>query len=240
MINMQIKNPSILIVDDEKAIVKMIETVLRKEGFTQLHTAYTAEEALSLVQTKPITIIILDVMLPDYSGFELCPRLRDISSAYILFLTARISDLDKLTGFAIGADDYITKPFNPLEVVARIKAYLRRAAYETLSISQTTQYEYDQFTVNEQAGEVRVKGKVVNCPAQVYHLLLHFCQHPNQVFSKEQLLDSVWGEDQFYDDNTVMVHIRRVRELIEIDPSNPSTIITIRGLGYKLVEDKKQ
>ncbi len=184
---------TILIVDDEIDISKMIQTVLTKEGFTQIHTAKTAEEALAIVKSKPVDFILLDVMLPDRSGFDLCPELRRISEAYIVFLTAKVSDLDKLTGFAIGADDYVTKPFNPLEIVARIRARLRR---DSISVSTKREnepkptedkqgmYVYDRFTVNEQAGELKVEGQVVPCPAQVFHLLLHFCKHPNRIFSK--------------------------------------------------------
>ncbi|MBY6023437.1 DNA-binding response regulator [Priestia aryabhattai] len=235
---------SILLVDDEVAIVKMMETVLRKEGFQHIYTAHTAKEALDLLQKHLIDIILLDVMLPDKSGFDICPKIRELSNAYILFVTAKVSDLDVLTGFAIGGDDYVTKPFNPLEIAARIKARLRRK--EALleqpnhgqSVSMVKRYTFDHFIVDETAGELIVNGKVVACPAQVFLLLLHFCKNVNIVLSKSQLLEAVWGYNQFVDENTVTVHIRRIRERIEENPGNPKHLLTVRGLGYKLVRGK--
>ncbi|MMZ60271.1 Transcriptional regulatory protein WalR [compost metagenome] len=232
----------ILLVDDEKSIVKMIETVLRKEGFRKIYKAYTAQEALQLLQQYGADIIILDVMLPDQSGFELCPKIREMSEAYILFLTAKASDLDVLTGFATGGDDYITKPFNPLEMVARIKARLRRvASHPSLHVNGfKSRYDFGRFIVDESAGELIVEGKAVACPAQVFQLLLYLCKHPNVVFSKSQLYEAVWGFDGLSDDNTVMVHIRRIREKIELNPSTPHYLVTVRGLGYKLVKEKEE
>ena len=185
-------------------------------------------------------IIILDVMLPDGSGFDFCPKIREISTAYILFLTAKVSDLDVLTGFATGGDDYVTKPFNPLEVAARIKAYLRRTTTTSAkTISHAKFYDFGDFAVDEQAGTLLVNDKQVACPTQVYLLLLFFCKHPNRVFSKSELLEAVWGFDHYVDDNTVSVHIRRIRERIELEPSNPVYLQTVRGLGYKLVKGSR-
>lgn len=230
---------SILIVDDEKSIVTMLETMLRKEGFHQIYTAHTGKDALSIIAKHSIEIIILDVMLPDGSGFDFCPQIRQQTNAYILFLTAKVSDLDVLTGFATGGDDYVTKPFNPLEIAARIKAFVRRKeTHVQLGASTTTngRYDFGRFILDERAGELIVDGKVVTCPSQVYLLLLYFCKHPNLVLSKSSLLEAVWGFDSYVDDNTVSVHIRRIREKIEEDPSNPKHLITVRGLGYKLVK----
>ncbi|MCM3412886.1 response regulator transcription factor [Metabacillus litoralis] len=234
---------NILLVDDETSIVKMVEMVLNKEGFINIFKAYTAREALEIVQQQDIDYIVLDVMLPDLSGFDLCPKIRDISNAYILFLTAKVSDLDVLTGFAIGGDDYVTKPFNPLEIAARIKATLkRRTLSERTSFNNQVKsgnsYDYKGFVVDVDAGELLVKGKVVPCPAQAFLLLIYFCQNPNIVISKQQLLETVWGYDRFVDDNTVTVHIHKLRERIEEDPSNPKYLKTVRGLGYKLVKEK--
>ncbi|MEH7009724.1 response regulator transcription factor [Neobacillus niacini] len=226
----------LLIVDDEKAILHMLTMILKREEFKYIDTACTAEEALTLCQTKRYDLILLDVMLPNRSGFEICPLIRETTNAPIFFLTARSTDLDKLSGFALGADDYITKPFNPLEVVARVKAHLRRHTGKISNTSQTF-YQYGQIYVNTRSGEVTVKGRIVELPAQVYQLLLFFCKHPNQLFSKSQLYEKVWGEEFLGEDNTVMVHIRKLREKIEDDPSNPVHIITVRGLGYKFVSD---
>lgn len=233
----------ILLVDDERSIVMMLEKVLRNEGFSQIFHASSAQEALQMVQEKKPDVIVLDVMLPDQSGFDVCPKIRQISHAHILFVTARTSDLDILTGFATGGDDYVTKPFNPLEIAARIKARLRRGSL-SLDASETRietySYDFGRFSVNETAGELVVEGKSVSCPAQVFLLLLYLCKHPNRIFSKGQLYEAVWGLDGLADDNTVMVHIRRIREKIEVNPSDPRHLVTVRGLGYKLVKENKR
>ncbi|ETI69984.1 response regulator transcription factor [Neobacillus vireti] len=226
----------LLIVDDEKAILHMLTTILKKEAFNLIDTASSAEDALALCQTKRYDLILLDVMLPNRSGFEICPLIRETTDAPIFFLTARSTDLDKLSGFALGADDYITKPFNPLEVVARIKAHLRRHSGKLTNTSKAI-YQYGFIHVNTLSGEVTVGGKTVEIPAQVYQLLLFFCKHPNQLFSKSQLYENVWGEEFLGEDNTVMVHIRKLREKIEDNPSKPCHILTVRGLGYKFVPD---
>ncbi|MFF2448829.1 response regulator transcription factor [Neobacillus sp. NPDC058068] len=228
--------PQLLIVDDEKAILHMLTTILKKEAFNLIDTASSAEDALALCQTKRYDLILLDVMLPNRSGFEICPLIRETTDAPIFFLTARSTDLDKLSGFALGADDYITKPFNPLEVVARIKAHLRRHSGKITNTSKTI-YQYGSIHVNTLSGEVAAGGKTVELPAQVYQLLLFFCKHPNQLFSKSQLYENVWGEEFLGEDNTVMVHIRKLREKIEDNPSKPRHILTVRGLGYKFVPD---
>ncbi|BBI32646.1 transcriptional regulatory protein YvrH [Cohnella abietis] len=218
--------------------------VLRREGFQQLYAASTCAEALDLAVRIVPDIILLDIMLPDGSGLELCSKLREYGNPHILFLTAKASDLDVLRGFAMGGDDYITKPFNPLEVAARIQARLRRLeplAPTASSVNRPNSgvYRYSRFTVNEAEGELIVEGQSVSCPAQVFQLLLHFCKFPGVVFSKTQLYDKVWGINGQGDDSTVMVHIRRIRERIEIDPGNPKLLLTIRGLGYKLVKESQ-
>lgn len=227
--------PHILIVDDEQAILHMLSTILAKEAFRSIDTAGSAEEALELCKQKRYDLILLDVMLPERSGFDICPLIRETTDASIFFLTARSSDLDKLSGFAVGADDYITKPFNPLEVAARVKAHLRRRnGRQTVQPDQTL-YSFGELCINTQSAEVRLGGEPVELPAQVYQLLLFFCRHPNQLFSKAQLYEKVWGEEFLGEDNTVMVHIRKLREKIEQDPGTPKRIVTVRGLGYKFV-----
>lgn len=222
----------LLLVDDEMAILTMLETILHKEGFIHIDTATSAEMALTQCQNQTYDLILLDVMLPGQSGFDICPQLRQLTDAPIFFVTARSSDLDKLSGFALGGDDYITKPFNPLEVVARIKAQLRRIQKVT-SIQPTL--TFPSLTIQMTSGEVYFKNKRIELPAQVYQLLLFFCQHPNQLFTKAQLYEQVWQEAYLGEDNTVMVHIRKLRQKIEDDPSHPTRIITVRGLGYKFV-----
>lgn len=222
----------ILLVDDEIAILMMLKTILTKEGFTNIDTATTAEEALSYCKQQSYDLILLDVMLPGQSGFDICPQIRQLTNAPIFFVTARTSDLDKLSGFALGGDDYITKPFNPLEVVARIKAQLRRIQAQP-EISTTL--HFPQLTIHTASGEVYFQEKAVELSAQVYQLLLFFAKHPNQLFTKSQLYENVWQDAYLGEDNTVMVHIRKLRQKIEDDPSNPERIVTVRGLGYKFV-----
>ncbi|MBP1995730.1 response regulator transcription factor [Paenibacillus eucommiae] len=235
----------IAIVDDEPSIVTMLQMVLRREGFHQLYAASTCAEALDLAVRIVPDIILLDIMLPDGSGLELCSKLREYGNPHIFFLTAKASDLDVLKGFAMGGDDYITKPFNPLEVAARIQARIRRLETEALTASPVKRpnqgvYRFGRFIVNEAEGELIVEGQPVPCAAQVFQLLLHFCKFPGIVFSKTQLYDKVWGINGQGDDSTVMVHIRRIRERIEIDPGNPKLLVTVRGLGYKLVKESQE
>ncbi|CAM4088479.1 transcriptional regulator [Bacillus manliponensis] len=228
---------NILLVDDETAILQLLTTVLQKEGFTNITTATSAEEAMPLVESYHFHLIILDVMLPGKSGFELCPMIRAKTDCPIFFLTAKTSDLDKLSGFLYGADDYITKPFNPLEIVARVKAQLRRQMkYESKAVPNTHTLSFGRFQIDKHAAELIVDNEVTECSAQLFQLLLFFCEHPNYVFSKEELYEKVWGSPAYDgDDNTVMVHIRKLREKIELDPSHPKYIKTIRGLGYKFI-----
>lgn len=231
----------ILLVDDEYAILQMVEMVLRKEGLLHIFKAENGREAMEIIRQEAIDFIILDVMLPDSNGFELCKKIREYTDAFILFLTAKVTDFDILTGFEQGGDDYVTKPFNPLEIVARLKAQLRRNRNERQKplIKNKKRYDFGRFVLDEETGELFVEGALVPCPAQVFLLLLYFCKHPNQVLSKEQLFTAVWGYDHMADDNTVMVHIRRIRERIEPDPGQPVFLCTVRGLGYKMVKDKQ-
>ncbi|QOS77561.1 response regulator transcription factor [Paenibacillus sp. JNUCC31] len=247
---------SILLVDDEQAILHMLKTVLLKEQFVDIDTVTTAEEALTACENKTYHCIVLDIMLPGKSGLEICPFLRQVTDAPILFLTAKTTDYDKLTGFAVGGDDYVVKPFNPLEVVARIKSLLKRYLPTKMGTTITVNppfsdvtssssalqegiYDFGRFQVFEQAGELQVEGQPVTCPALVYQLLLFFCKHPNRIFTKSELYERVWGSEAISDDNTVMVHIHRIRERIEADPSNPVFLVNVRGLGYKLIQPEK-
>lgn len=225
----------ILLVDDEEAILRMLETVMNKEGFRHVDTCTRAEQALRLVEERSYDLLILDVMLPDQNGFDLCAAIRQRTKAPIFFLTAKGTDFDKLSGFAFGADDYITKPFHPLEVVARMKAHLRRT-FRIPAKAEEKVYDFGRFQVNVEAAELIVDGKQVDCPAQVFQLLVFFCQHPNRVFTKEQIYDHVWKDEYgVFDENTVMVHIYKLRQRIEENPAQPKHLVTIRGLGYKLV-----
>lgn len=227
----------ILLVDDEWEITNLLKVTLNKEGFSNVDEASCAEQAYEKIKHKEYDLILLDIILPDGSGIDICKKIREVTHAPIFFLTAKVSDLDKLTGFAVGGDDYITKPFNPLEVAARIKVHLKRQLSVIDNMKQDNfSFKTEQFEVNERSGELKVEGKPVDCPAKELQLLLFLCHHPNQLFSRTQLYEEIWGEESLGDDNTVMVHIRRLREKLEKDPGNPQIIVTIRGLGYKLIK----
>jgi DNA-binding response OmpR family regulator len=225
----------LLLVDDEVGLLDMLTFILRKDGFTQISYAETAEEALDYVQKMTFDLIILDIMLPDMNGFELCRRLRELTNMPILFLTARTMDIDKIMGLTIGGDDYITKPFNPLEVVARIKAQLRRQSLSAQKKNDKEVYNFGSFQLYKREGKLVVNGKEMSCPAKEFDLLCFLCENPNQIFSISYLYERIWGLASVGDENTVMVHIRRLRQKIEKNPNDPKQIITIRGMGYKLI-----
>lgn len=222
----------ILVMDDEQAIGDMVDIILRKEGFGDIDVCATYKEAEELVSKKLYDLHILDIMLPDGTGLELAQKIRHESAAPIFFLTAKSSDADKLRGFMHGADDYITKPFNPMELAARVKVQISR--YLATTEKQRDPYDFGHFRFDPIAAELFVNGETMTLPGKQFHLLELFCNHPGQVLSKEQLYEKVWGEDSFIDDNTIMVHIRRLREKIEVDPSRPEFLKTVRGVGYKL------
>ncbi|MBB6733953.1 response regulator transcription factor [Cohnella zeiphila] len=233
------RNEAILLVDDEEGLLVMLENLLRQEGFARITKAGSAAEALQAARTASFDMIVLDVMLPDRDGFSLCAELRQTVRAPILFLTARSSDLDKLRGLHLGGDDYVTKPFNPMEVVARIQAHLRRssvyAAADIRGPEPEEVYSYEVFTVNRTTGQLIVNGTEIPCPAKELELLLYFCKHPNRVFTAQQLYEQVWGSMIEGDEKTVVIHISRLRKKLEADPSDPKVIVTLRGIGYKFV-----
>ncbi len=219
----------------------MMETLLRKEGFQRISTAATGSEALRLLEAQPFDLIVLDVMLPDTSGFELCQRIRLISSVPILFVTARSGDLDKVMGLGLGGDDYITKPFYPLELVARIQAQLRRQSlYQAAVVQQKPSVlDYGAFVLDKSAGQIIVGGAEIICPAKEFELLCFLCDHPKQVFTALQLYDNIWGTSLMGDEKTVVIHISRLRKKLEADPRDPKIIVNLRGIGYKFVPPHK-
>ncbi|MBW6409576.1 response regulator transcription factor [Clostridium weizhouense] len=227
----------ILIVDDEIEILKLLETVLKKEGFSEIYTAKTMKEGIDEFERVKPDLVILDIMLPDGEGYEICKNIRNNSNVPILFLSAKTEELDKILGFAIGGDDYITKPFSPKEVAFRIKAHLRRANYtnKTNDIENKEKIiKFGPYILNENRAEITKGEKTIELTAKEFKILSLLAHNQNQIISKEKLCDKVWGEDYIGFDNTIMVHIRKIREKIEDDPSKPKYIITVKGLGYKL------
>ncbi|MET4561143.1 DNA-binding response OmpR family regulator [Lysinibacillus parviboronicapiens] len=226
----------ILVLEDERAIAEMIEIILRKEGIDNITLCDTVQGAMREIGREEFDFYLLDIMLPDGSGLEMAKRIRENSDAPIFFLTAKSSDADKLRGFMNGADDYITKPFNPLELVARVKVQLTRYMKKKVDVQEGHLYTCHRFVFNVDAAELAVDGKKDIISGRLFHLLKYLCENTGQVLSKEQIYERVWG-DYIFDDNTVMVHIRKLREKIEEDPGKPTCIVTVRGIGYKLVGD---
>ncbi|MFY0519950.1 response regulator transcription factor [Lysinibacillus sp. UGB7] len=230
------KNAKILVLEDERAIAEMIDIILRKEGIDNITLCGTVQDAMREIASGKFDFYLLDIMLPDGSGLEMAKHIREKTDAPIFFLTAKSSDADKLRGFMNGADDYITKPFNPLELVARVKVHLTRYMKKSEDVQEGHIYTCNRFVFNMDAAELAVDGKKDIISGRLFHLLKYLCENTGQVLSKEQIYERVWG-DYIFDDNTVMVHIRKLREKIEVDPGKPSCIVTVRGIGYKLNGD---
>lgn len=227
-------NELVLVVDDEKTLVKALSFNLEKEGF-RVEQAYDGEEALQKVFDLKPDIVVLDLMLPELDGFEVCRRIRKKLDIPIIMLTARSEDIDKVLGLELGADDYLTKPFNSRELVARIKAILRRSTLreeEAKKLIQIGSLQIDLLQHRVRLGEVDI-----NLTTKEFALLSFLAANAGNVYSREQLLDQVWGYDYYGDVRTVDVHIRHLREKIERDPGNPELILTIWGTGYKIRED---
>ncbi len=221
----------VLVVDDEKLIVKGIRFSLEQDGM-EVDCAYDGEEALQAAKSKEYDIILLDVMLPKLTGFEVCVQIREFSMVPIIMLTAKGDDMDKILGLEYGADDYITKPFNILEVKARIKAIMRRSKKKELSEQSVKTISFDEIKVDCESRRVYLSNKEINLTAKEFDLLELLMFNPNKVYSRENLLNIVWGYDYPGDVRTVDVHIRRLREKIEENPSEPKYIHTKWGVGY--------
>jgi phosphate regulon transcriptional regulator PhoB len=225
------KIKKILIVDDEPDIVQLISYNLKKEGF-HIATALDGEEALTKVREGHLDLIILDLMLPGIHGMELCRILRNnpkTAHIPIIMLTARGEESDKIRGLETGADDYMTKPFSPKELIARVKAILRRSKERT---TEDKTIRLGDLTIDTETFSVSKRGDPLNLSATEFRLLLYLVQRRGRVFSRDQLLDAVWKEETFVESRTVDVHIRRLRTRIEDDPSNPRYLKTRRGIGY--------
>ena len=230
----------ILLVDDEEGLLELLKITLQKEGYLNITCAMTASQSLEYIKSNSYDLILLDVMLPDMSGFELCQEIRKHTYTPIIFVTARGSDYDKLSGLAIGGDDYITKPFNPLEVVARVKAMLRRQGYMSAQqLVEPRQFDFGVFQLNPQTATIVRDGVVVDCTAKEYELLNFFCKNPNHVFTVVQLYEAVWDGLGVGDDKAVTMCISRLRKTIGDDAKNPQMIQNLRGIGYRFVPPKK-
>ena len=221
----------VLVVDDEKLIVKGIRFSLEQDGM-EVDCAYDGEEALNKALSEQFDMILLDVMLPKMDGFEVCQRIRDVSNVPIVLLTAKGEDMDKILGLEYGADDYITKPFNILEVKARIKAIMRRSAPQVNPETKSYEIVSGDIYLNTESRRVRIKDVEMNLTSKEFDLLLHFVSNPGKVYGREELLELIWGKDYPGDARTVDVHVRRLREKIEPNPSEPRYVHTKWGMGY--------
>ena len=229
-----LKNKRLLIVDDEQALLDMVVSILKEEGFKNIATAKTVKEALALADSFQPELAILDVMLPDGDGFSLMEQLKNKGEYPILFLTARGEDEDKFKGFGLGADDYIVKPFLPKELIFRIMAILRRSykGENPLIKLQNCEIDFDR-------AEVIKNGEHIPLTAKEYDILTVLYRNAGRIVTIDSLCEAAWGDNPFGYENSLMAHIRRIREKIELNPSRPVSLVTVKGLGYKLIIGRK-
>lgn len=229
---------TILIVDDEQPLADLVEVYLKNEDFT-VYKCYNGTDALQCIKENSLDLAILDVMLPDIDGFTLCQEIRNSFTFPIIMLTARVEDMDKITGLSIGADDYITKPFNPLELVARVKAQLRRYFRYSEHNSKedtpsTSRIDFNGLIIDKNTHECILYDKPLSLTPTEFDILWYLAKNRGRVISSEELFETVW-QQKFYDsNNTIMVHIRRLREKMQDSPRNPKFIKTVWGVGYKI------
>lgn len=226
----------ILVVDDEKEIADLVEVYLKNDGF-KVCKFYNAAEALACVAHEEISLAILDVMLPDMDGFALCQKIREQHMFPIIMLTAKVSDMDKITGLTLGADDYMTKPFNPLELVARVKTQLRRATrYNKAELPDEDELDIRGLHISKKSHKCILNGKELALTPLEFNILWYLCEKKGSVVSSEELFEQVWKEAYLDNNNTVMAHIARLREKMKEPARNPKYIKTVWGVGYT-VED---
>lgn len=229
---MELHKITVLVVDDEQNLVELVQGYLQREGVTVL-TAFDGPTALQLARSAQPDLVILDVMLPGLDGIEVCRRLRQFSDAYVLMLTARAEEIDKIVGLSVGADDYVTKPFSPRELVARVKALLRRPRSALRGEpEEPAPQRAGELVIDRARYEVTLRGRPVPLTGREFTLLATLSEHPGRVFTRAQLLERVWGSE-YYDDHVVEVHIANLRRKLEDDPAHPRYLHTVRGVGYR-------
>ncbi len=227
---------NILLVDDEAAIADLVEVYLKNDGYT-VYKFYNGADALACAASMPIDLAILDVMLPDMDGFTLCQRIREQHFYPILMLTARVEDADKILGLTLGADDYITKPFNPLELLARVKTQLRRYTYYNAGErkdAEKTEYDLNGLRISKTTHKCTLYGEEINLTPLEFSILWYLCEHRGEVISSETLFEAAWGEKYLNSNNTVMTHIARLREKLHEPSRRPKFIKTVWGVGYTI------
>lgn len=224
----------ILVVDDEASVVEVVSLYLQREGF-QVRVAQNGRSALEAIREKLPALVVLDLMLPEIDGLAILQTLRQQAdlNVPVIMLTARRQETDRIYGLELGADDYVTKPFSPAELVSRVKAVLRRSSGVSLNSGGERPLSFGDLSIDPKSRQVIVRGEDIELTATEFNLLHFMANHPRQVFKRDQLLENVWGFSEYVDPSTVTVHIRRLREKIEIDPANPLWLLTVWGVGYK-------
>jgi two-component system alkaline phosphatase synthesis response regulator PhoP len=230
------KPATILIVDDEQNILNIVSAYLQAEGYT-VHTASDGSAGLRAARSLKPDLLVLDIMLPGLDGIELLQQLRRESDVYVIMLTAKSEETDKVIGLAVGADDYLTKPFSPRELVARIKAALRRYGHSSGPADTPGVLAFRRLRIDVGARRVWKNGQPVELTTIEFELLHALAEHQGRVLSREQLLERVWGHDFYGEDRVVDVHLGHVRKKIETDPANPEFIVTVRGVGYRFEDE---
>lgn len=220
---------SILVIEDEEAILNVLEAYLKADGHT-VHRAQDGLQGLSIFRRHQPDLVILDIMLPSMDGLEVLQNIRRESNAYVILLTAKSEEIDRIVGLSVGADDYVTKPFSPRELLLRIKAILRRTRGQA---EENTVMVFEHLRIDSHRHEISRDGESIEMTALELKLLRTLASYPGMVFSREQLLEKVWGFDYFGEDRVVDVHIGHIRQKLEYDLSNPQFILTVRGVGYK-------
>lgn len=225
---------AILVVDDEREITELVQFYLENEGFSVIR-AYNSSDAIDIISQREINLAILDIMLPDMNGFELCKIIRERHMFPIIMLTAKISDMDKINGLTVGADDYITKPFNPLELVARVKTQLRRyTQYNNKDTDSSLEHNFNGLYICKDTHKCELYGKELALTRLEFDILWYLCERRGSVVPSEVLFESVWKEKYYDSNNTVMAHIARLREKMGEKPRQPKFIKTVWGVGYKI------
>ncbi len=228
---------NILIVDDEQEIADLLELYLKNDGY-EVFKFYNGREALECISSTKMDLAVLDVMLPDIDGFRICQKIRENYFFPVIMLTAKVEDMDKIMGLTLGADDYITKPFNPLEVVARVKTQLRRYMRYNRSegneVQSSNEYEFNGLIINRDTHKCILYGKSLTLTPIEFSILWYMCEHRGKVVSSEELFEAVWGEKFLDNNNTVMAHIGRLREKMNDSSKKPKFIKTVWGVGYQI------
>lgn len=227
----------ILVCDDEKDIVSALEIYLKAEGY-EVYRAYNGEEALAVLRSEDIHLVLMDIMMPKMNGIEAMVQMRKISNVPVILLTAKSEDTDKVLGLTVGADDYITKPFNPVELQARVKSQLRRYMQLGSGQLQAEIYSMGGISLNDKLKEVTLDQEPVSLTKIEYNILKFLLQHPGEAFSPKEIYQKVWNDSPMGNENTVAVHIRHLREKLEYDPANPRYVKAVWGRGYKMEDFK--